>query len=55
MFKHNVIRRSLTAAAVVSTARFPSAAQAKFINGGGATPGPAVSGPSAPQAASSHA
>jgi hypothetical protein len=52
MFKHQVIKRSLAAAAVIATAGFPSAAQAMLIGGGGESGIPVTpveSGPSAPQ------
>ena len=48
MFNHNLIKRSLAAAAVVATAGFPTAAQATLVGGGGAPAVPATSTPFAP-------
>jgi len=42
MFKHH-LKRSLAVAAMIATAGFPSAAQAKFIDGGSGASGPVVS------------
>jgi hypothetical protein len=49
MFNHHLIKRSVAAAAVIGAATFPSGAQAMRIGGGG-SPGPSTSTPSAPQA-----
>lgn len=55
MPNHNLIKRSLAAAAVVATAGFPTAAQAVLIGDGVAPAGPAPSARSVPQpVASSH-